>query len=563
VSVGIPRPLSANRIDAVRAQRFYAAGWWRPDRTFLDDFLERSESSPDQVAVVADAGALGRHTLSYRQLRTAVDRIAHGLLDVGVGPGDVVSFQIPNWWQFPALALACSRIGAVSNPIAPILRSRETSFALGALGTKVFVVPGVVRNHDYTAMAAELLPALEAPPLLFTLGEAVDGVAASFAKQFLSAPRPPTADLHALRPEPNDVAQVQFTSGTTGKPKGVVHTYNTLYASYRGIVDVLQLNERDVVQVISTMAHQTGFLNGCVMPLAEGMKVVYQDAWDADTMLDLIRDEGVTYTSGATPFMIDLCAAAERTGLDVPTLKYFRSGGSAVPAHVAERVRAALDAQVILSWGMTENGVCTISRRDDSPEDIAASDGYPLPWVELRTTPVDELADLRADEGLLWMRSASQCVDYVPDHDLYARSFDDDGWFDTGDLARIYKDGSVRITGRVKDMVIRGGENVPVVEVEHALLAHPAIAEVAVVGIPDERLGERACAVVVTAPGASVPLELIQEQLRSIGMATQFWPEYVLVRDQLPRSAAGKVRKAELRADVLKDLQSRAIERRP
>ncbi len=307
---------------------------------------------------------------------------------------------------------------------------------------------------------------------VFVVNGAAELPDSSFEAGFLRRAREvAAAKLDARRPGPDDVAQVQFTSGTTGRPKGVVHTYNTLYAGCRGLVERLGLTPDDVVFALSTMAHQTGFLNGCVMPVANGMTAVHQDRWCPDTMLDLVAGEGVSYASGATPFMIDACEAAERRPRSIPTLRYFRSGGSAVPRPVVERVRRSLGTRVVVSWGMTENGVCTISGTDESrlrPED---SDGLPLPWVRLRVTDPDTAAGLpHGVDGLLWVKSASQCVGYLNDGDGFAAAHDADGWFNTGDIGQLRADGSLRITGRLKELIIRGGENIPVVEVEHALL---------------------------------------------------------------------------------------------
>jgi cyclohexanecarboxylate-CoA ligase len=334
------------------------------------------------------------------------------------------------------------------------------------------------------------------------------------------------------------VAQVQFTSGTTGEPKGVVHTFNTLYAAYRATAVAAELGCDDVVLAPSTMAHQTAFLGGAVMPLAEGMTAVYLDKWDPERALRLISGHGVTFASGATPFMLDLCNAQRRLNLDVHALRAFKSGGAAVPDSVRARVHQELGAQVAMAWGMTENGVCTMTRPGG---DRDQADGAPLPWVELKTT------ETRGSVGKLWVRSASQCVDYFPRHDLYEAALDAHGWFDTGDLAEIRADGNLRIAGRVKDMIIRGGENIPVLEVENALSAHPAVADVAVVGVPDERLGERACAVVVPASEQSFDMDALRSHLGTLGMARQYWPESVRLVETLPRTTTGKVQKNELR----------------
>ena len=496
-------------------------------------------------------------SLTFGEVKTLVDRCAYGLLRLGVKPGEIVSIQLPNWWHFTVLSLACSRISAVPNGMSPILREREVGYMVDTVKSRFCFVPETWRGHDYARMLGSLVSELPNLEKFFVIGDSGGSGGEEFAPYFLDhhwEEECAIEELDVRRPGPNDVAQVQFTSGTSGQPKGVVHTYNTLYASYRGIVTELGLTSNDVIHAPSTLAHQTGFLNGCVMPMAEGMKVVYQDLWNPSTMLDLVDAEGVTYTSGAPTYIVDVCEVVEQSKRKTSTLRYFRSGSAAIPPGVIRRVEQSLGAQVVVSWGMTENGICTMSRKDASAQDVAASDGYALPWVELK---ISEVEGLTTDDGqgLLWVKSASQCVDYLSDHEAFAAAFDDDGWFNTGDLARMRDDGSLRITGRVKDMVIRGGENVPVIEVENALIEIPCVAEVAIVGIPDDRLGERACAVIVpTEAKTRIDLALLQSHLASINMAKQFWPEFVVVRNGLPRTASGKVRKAELRASVTAEL---------
>jgi cyclohexanecarboxylate-CoA ligase len=540
---------------SVADEERYVRGWWRRDRTFLDDFLDGVLEHPGKVAIVARSeDAPSGSSVTYSRLGQLVDRIAFGLLDRGIRRGEVVSFQLPNWWEFTALTLACARVGAIANPILPILRRREVRFILDALKTRMCFVPYRFRGFPHAEMMLDLRAELPELTDVVVVRAPSSPSCPRFEDSFTGAASVKgrsLAELEVRRPGPDDVAQVQFTSGTTGRPKGVVHTYNTLYAGYRALIDQLSLTSEDVVLVPSTMAHQTGFLNGCVMPMAEGMKAVYQETWDADVMLALIESERVTYASGAAPFLADACAAMKERRRSVWTLRYFRSGGAPVPAGLVREASELLGAQIVVSWGMTENGICTLSRKDSSPQEIAATDGYPAPWVQLKIVGRDGQPQESGCEGVLKVRSASQCVDYVPDHAEFASAFDRDGFFDTGDLARINPDGSVRITGRVKEMIIRGGENVPVVEVERALAGHPAIEDVALVGVPDARLGERACAVVVRAPfGPEPDLPMIQNHLRSLGMAAQFWPEYLVLREALPRTAAGKVRKTELRDTV-------------
>jgi cyclohexanecarboxylate-CoA ligase len=547
------------KTDSAADEERFIKGWWRRDRTFLDDFLGVVSKKPDKVALVASSSSAPDGVcLTYACLGRLVDRIAFAMLGRGVRSEDVVSVQLPNWWEFTAVTLACARLGATVNPIPPVLRRHEVGFILSALRARMCFFPYEFRGFSHAGMMSDLHADLPELTDLVVVGAPSGTSWPRFEDDFMATPledERSVEELDARRPSPDDVAQVQFTSGTTGQPKGVVHTYNTLYAGYRALIERLGLTSEDVVLAPSTMGHQTGFLNGCVMPMAEGMKVVYQDKWNADIMLGLIETEGVTYTCGATPFLVDACAAMKKQPRDVSTLRYFRLGGAPVPAGLVREASELLGARIAVSWGMTENGICTLSRSDGTPEEVASNDGYPLPWVQLKVIGRDGQTEEPGRDGLLKVRSASQCVDYVPDHDGFTRAFDVDGFFDTGDVARINPDGSIRITGRVKEMIIRGGENIPVVELERALESHPCIGEVALVGVPDARLGERVCAVVVRAPSHPEPdLRTIQDHLGSLGIATQFWPEYLVIRDVLPRTAAGKVRKTELREIVATDL---------
>lgn len=511
--------------------------WWRADRTYDDDFRRWAARRPGHTALVAHEVDTGETvTVSYGELAERVSRCAAGLRRHGVTTGSVVSFQLPNCWQFAVLVFACARLGAVVHPILPIHREREVTHAIRAVNSTLCVVASRIGGFDLRAMYSGL--DLDVP--VVTVGRGGD--ACEFEAALLSA-----GSDEPGRVAPDAVAQVQFTSGTTGEPKGVVHTFNTLYAAYRATAIAAELDCGDVVLAPSTMAHQTAFLGGCVMPLAEGMTAVYLDRWDPDCALQLISDHRVTFASGATPFMLDLCNAQQRLHLDVGSLRAFKSGGAAVPDSVRSRVRTELGAEVSMAWGMTENGVCTMTRPDAGPEQ---ADGAPLPWVELKITDPAEIPQPAGTVGKLWIRSASQCVDYFPRHDLYEAALDDEGWFDTGDLAEIRPDGNLRIAGRVKDMIIRGGENIPVLEVENALSAHPDVADVAVVGIPDERLGERACAVVVPTSAGGFDLEALRAHLDNLGMARQYWPESVRLVTTLPRTTTGKVQKNELREAI-------------
>jgi cyclohexanecarboxylate-CoA ligase len=549
--------------DPAVAARFRANGWWR-DRTYLDDFDAIVRAMPDKVAIVAHRqGSTGLPTvLSFRHLDRLVDRFAGGLMALGVEPGQVVAAQLPNDWVFAALIFACARIGAAINPLVPILRQRELRFMLSSTGAPVCIVPSVFRGFDHGAMLDKLaaeLPGL-APFVLgqpATSGQAGDAASRckSFEAHFIQRRWEEELDrpgLQARSLRADDLAEIQFTSGTTGEPKGVIHTPNTIRSGARAFPEVLGLNGDDSIIMPSTLAHQTGFLLGVILPLCWGMKVVYQDVWDAGEFCRLVEEEAVTFTAGATPFVMDTVAACRSRQRPLRSLRLFLCAGAPIPPHLVEAARNDVGCELITAWGMTENGAVTLTRPGDPPEVVSASDGIPVDWMDVRI--VDDEGHSRPEGaiGRLQVRGASQAAGYYRRAELYKACLNpatDGGlaWFETGDLAWRRSDGGIRIAGRSKDLIIRGGENVPVVEVEAALYTHPKVREVAVIGYPDERLGERACAVVVAEGDVPPTLGELTAWLDQKGMAKQFWPERLELVQDMPKTPSGKIQKFELR----------------
>ena len=534
--------------------------------TLWESFAAHAARHPDKVAIVSHRALDGgSDVVTYGELARRAERFAAALVELGVAPGEVVSFQLPNWWEVPALHLACVRIGAVANPIITILRRREVGFILDRVASRVCIVPGDFRGFDHAAMLAGLregLPGLE-HVFVCRAGQAAlaDGLE-PFEPFFVDTAwedKHPPAELDPRRPGPGDAAQIMFTSGPTGEPKGVLHSHETMDVGLRGVSEPLGLDGDDVVLMFSPLGHQTGYLYGMCMPLKYGMKFVLQDAWDPETMLRLVAEERVTWTMGTTTFVLDACAAAARHaastpgGADLSSLRYFTCGGAPIPPKAVTEARARLGTQLVAVWGMTEVGVCTITRPDDADETVCASDGTPLDWVELRIVDGDGADRPDGADGRLLVRTPSQHLTYHGRPDLYEASFPDGvaaGWFDTGDLARRAADGSIRITGRAKDLIIRGGENIPVAEVEAGIITHPLVHEVAVVATPDERLGEKVCAVVVAAGDEPPTLDDLRAHLEGLGMAKQFWPERLVVKDALPKTASGKTQKFALREEL-------------
>jgi cyclohexanecarboxylate-CoA ligase len=522
-----------------------AAGVW-PDRLVLERLDRWAAETPERLAIVGTSSLTGQRTaLTYAELGRRVDRIAFNLARLGMERNDVVSYQSPNWWEFVALHFALLRIGAISNPLMPIFRARELRFMLGLAESKLFIVPRAFRGFDHAPMAEALRPDLPALERILV----VDGAGADRFEALWETSADPAATralFGTRRPGPDDVVQILYTSGTTGEPKGVLHTPNTLLAALLPYAERFGLGQRDVVLMASPIAHQTGFLYGIMMPIWLGGTLVLQDVWDPQRALDLIAAEGVTFTMGATPFLADLATAAETRRADVASLRTFLSAGAPIPRALVRRATEALGANIISAWGMTENGAVTTTKPGDPPEKTFETDGCPIRGMEIRTVDAEGTPLPPGAEGRLQARGATNFVGYLKRPEWFA--MDAEGWFETGDLARIDADGYVRITGRLKDVIIRGGENIPVVEVEGLIYRHPAVREAAVVAMPDPRLGERACAFLTLREGTALGFAELARFLEDQGLARSYWPERLEVLPELPKTPSGKIQKNELRA---------------
>ena len=534
-----------------RRARMVAQGHWH-DRTINDALDACVAARPDKLALTAvqiEAGTTTRFT--YREMARMADRIAVGLARLGVGRGDIVACQLPNWWQFTLTYLACSRIGAVMNPLMHIFRERELSFMLQHGEAKVVIAPKTFRGFDFEQMITALQPSL--PHLQHVV--VVGGTGANSFDALLSGPKwekQPDAQaiLTANRPGPDDVTQLIYTSGTTGEPKGVMHSANTVMANIVPYAERLHLGADDVVLMASPMAHQTGFMYGLIMPILLQASAVLQDVWEPRKAVALINAEKASFTMASTPFLTDLARTVAETGMAVPSLRTFLCAGAPIPGPLVEQARKALGAKIVSAWGMTENGAVTLTRLEDDDERSFNTDGCPLPGVEIRVVDIDGKPLPPGEPGKLLLRACSNFGGYL--HRPHLNATDADDWFDTGDLARIDERGYLRITGRSKDVIIRGGENIPVVEVESLLYRHPSVALAAVVAYPDERLGERACAVVVPKPGHTIDLPGLVQFLKDQKIAVQYIPERLIVRDVMPSTPSGKIQKFKLR-DMLRD----------
>jgi cyclohexanecarboxylate-CoA ligase len=525
--------------------------------TILDDFLASVAEHPDKTALVSYfVGKAEPVSLTYREMAQLIDRLALKLLELGIGPKEVVSYQFPNRWEFAVAHLATIRIGAISNAIMPIYGKREIRFMLERTDSRVcmgLACAGNARPGDVLNEIKTELPTLEH---VLVIDDEVAGGSLKEQLAEIVVDDEARARLDALKPHPDDIEAILFSSGTTGEPKGILHSFNSTFRATSNCFPIMNMSADDVVLMFSPLGHATGFDYGLVMPLICGCKFVYQDSWDPEEMLRIVERERVTWTMGSAAFARDACDAAERLTYDLSSFRCFVCGGAPIPPKLIGRTSRLLHAQLIPCWGMTEIGIATLGRLTDNEERRASSDGAPVPGVELRIVDDEDRPVPAGTPGHIHVRATGQHVGYHMNEKLYQASFHEGGWFGTGDLGKLDKDGYIRICGRSKDLVIRGGENIPIIEVENLLLNLPEIAEICIVGVPDERLGERCHAVVLPKrEDAVITLETLTSHLQKAEVTKQYWPEFLTITSDFPRTATGKIQRFAVRQFILQQGQ--------
>jgi 3-phosphoshikimate 1-carboxyvinyltransferase len=535
---------------------------------------------PAEDALV-DVRAGGTRTWTWEELDREADKAASLLLELGVEPGETVAYQLPNWGEFVILTLACMKVGAICCALMPIFREREIGFALRRSKARVLVVADEFRgrkhaeetasmlassndvdgpkNHDMEHFSAHQHGGAGTLPVEHVLVVGGDGAPAlpksdgvrwhDFAAA-LAGQEPDTAAIVARKPGPTALSQLFFTSGSTGEPKGVLHRYDALTRAAMMEVEHLGLGRDDTIYIPTPLAHQTGLLYGMWLAFSLGSTQVIQDIWDPHLAAKALREWDGTFVQAATPFLADLVRVID-AGEEVapPALRIFVVTGAAVPRALAERATTVLSASVCGAWGSTESCLGALAAPGDDPAKVWGTDGRALAGTRIRIVDEDDNPLGPGEEGNFQVTSRCLFEEYLDRPDLTAAAMTDDGWYRTGDLATIDGDGFLRLTGRVKDIINRGGEKVPVAEIEQLLHEHPAVSEVAIVAMPDERLGERACAYVVRATGFAGDFGLaeVRDWLDSHEMSKHYWPERVEIIDEMPHTPSGKIQKFILR----------------
>ncbi len=527
-------------------QRYSLGAFWA-DRTLGDCARERAESEGDTVVFFGDPAAP-----TYASLLADGEALARALYDLGLRQGDIISFQTPNWVEAAVINLAACLGGFVINPIVHIYRDAEVQQMLGDCGAKVLFVAEAFRSIDYAAMVERIHPELPAlDHVVFVRPGTAGGT--SFA-QLVEHGRKlghalPTVD-------PDSVKLLLYTSGTTGRPKAVLHSHNTLARVAKVTFDHARVAGQDITLMPSPVTHISGYSGGLEKPFQVGSRTVLMEYWDAAAAVELIERYQVTSTVSATPFLMELCEAARRQGRTLPSFQRFACGGAAVPAELVRTANAALaNPCAYRVYGSSEVPLATQGYLPDTQPDLAAdSDGFALDY-ELRIVD-DEDADLPAgQDGEILARGPSMFMGYA-DPQQTAEAITADGYFRTGDIGHLTAQGALVITGRKKDLIIRGGENISAKEIEDVLHAHPAVREAAVVAMPHARLGEGVCAYIIVRDGNTCDSALLTAHVLGSGLARQKCPERFEFVPDFPRTASGKVRKDQLREAIRVKLAS-------
>ncbi|MHB1125331.1 MAG: AMP-binding protein [Bacillota bacterium] len=535
------------RLTPEMQNKYSLSGDW-PNLTISDFMEKRLTECPDKVAV-ADTN----HQFTFRQINSLTGNLAASLFNMGIGKGDVVSFQLPNWYQVMVLNLAVTRLGAVINPIVPIYKDREVRFILNQAESKAMIIPANFRNFNYVEMIRRLQPDLPDLKHIIVIGEETPPGTISLDSLLQDRGLP----LPEIKADPDNVKLLMYTSGTTAEPKGVQHTHNTLLCENLHALGFWELNSDDVAFMPSPVAHVTGF-KSLEMPLVIGCSLVLMDVWQPEKALELIEKWKCTFTVGATPFLQQLLHSPAFKQHDVGSMRMYACGGASVPPELIRETWREAGWRAFRVYGSTEAPTITLGIGKYGPLQKAAetdgmSVGYELRIVDDAHKPVPV-----GHSGEIVIKGPEVFVGYR-DAALNEESFDAEGWFHTGDLGRLDNDGYLEITGRVKDIIIRGGENISAKEIEDLLHMHPGIEEAAVVAMPDLKMGEKVCAYVRLRTGKSLAFEEMVDFLASYHLARQKLPERLEIMDAFPVTASGKVKKNELRRDIAAKLGLSAV----
>ncbi|HDD9094889.1 TPA: medium-chain fatty-acid--CoA ligase [Escherichia coli] len=529
-----------------RRAAYRQQGLWG-DASLADYWQQTARAMPDKIAVVDNHGA----SYTYSALDHAASCLANWMLAKGIESGDRIAFQLPGWCEFTVIYLACLKTSAVSVPLLPSWREAELVWVLNKCQAKMFFAPTLFKQTRPVDLILPLQNQL--PQLQQIVG--VDKLAPATSSLSLSQIIADNTSLTtAITTHGDELAAVLFTSGTEGLPKGVMLTHNNILASERAYCARLNLTWQDVFMMPAPLGHATGFLHGVTAPFLIGARSVLLDIFTPDACLALLEQQRCTCMLGATPFVYDLLNVLEKQPADLSALRFFLCGGTTIPKKVARECQQR-GIKLLSVYGSTESSPHAVVNLDDPLSRFMHTDGYAAAGVEIKVVDDARKTLPPGCEGEEASRGPNVFMGYFDEPELTARALDEEGWYYSGDLCRMDEAGYIKITGRKKDIIVRGGENISSREVEDILLQHPKIHDACVVAMPDERLGERSCAyVVLKAPHHSLSLEEVVAFFSRKRVAKYKYPEHIVVIEKLPRTASGKIQKFLLRKDIMRRL---------
>jgi acyl-CoA synthetase (AMP-forming)/AMP-acid ligase II len=525
--------------------RFEAAGYWTKETT--NEALENlARDRPDDLAIDD-----GRVRLTWAEMRQRVRRLAAHFVSLGLTSDDAIAIQLPNWSEFAIAVNAAIMAGVPFCQVHSDFRSREIEFVLSFTKAAVFICPVTFRKFDYLAMVAEIRPRLPSLRYLMAVASNVPGDVFD-VRAFLDGQSKlavPEATLEARRPKGNDLARVAFTSGTTGDPKAVLNLHNTTNCAIRFINRDHRLGPEDVILLMLPVGLNWGLFN-MLQAVMSGASLIMLEQFSPAAVLELIEKHRISYLCCAPAHVVSLLASPDLAKRDVSSLRVAVTGGASCPIEVIREFRRRMPGTLLELYGMLEAGLQSCTLIDDDPDSVVGTVGKPIKEVE--SIVVNDNGDIAkpSEIGEILSRGPSVTIGYYNNSEANARAFTSDGWFHTGDLGTFDSRGYLRIVGRKKEMLIRGGANIYPREIEEVLYQHPKIRDAAVIGVPDPRLGEKTCACVVPKDGETITFDEIIEFLRP-KIATYKLPEVFKVFSDLPRTPTGKIQKGPLLALVL------------
>ncbi len=534
------------KINPELKEEYLKQGYWT-NHTLLDCWEATVERFPDREYVIDDRGI--RYT--YRQLDEAAAKVAAYLLDIGVQPQDAVSYQLPNWCEFAIITIACFKVGAVAHPIAMAYEEKELIWSMRLTDSKAYFGPThfYKTNYEKRILAVkDEIPTLKGIVLLDYMKERESDLPTLNEILESYAPLAKEDCVHDLTGQA--IAVILCTSGTTGGTKGVLLTHDNVRYSEDTFNKELKLTEEDIMFMPAPLHHATGFHHAIIATMLMGAKVVLQQKYKCRDAIDQMNAEKCTYSMGATPFIYDILRDLENNGGELPTLKFYLCGGAPVPGYMVQR---AWKFGILLCevYGLTESVPHVYVRPEEALQLNGTTSGRAIEGVEVRVVDDDGNDVPYGTPGEEISRGPSVFVGYLKAPEITAGVLEDSGWFHSGDLCTMDEAGNIRIIGRKKDMIVRGGENLNSNEINDTLEGCPGIGEHTIIGMPDDRLGERICAFVVPTPGSeNLCLEDVVAYLKDKDVPKRFWPERLELIDKIPHTSSGKVKKYLLQEEL-------------